>query len=242
MYSVQLPAAILKFRMLVRAAAFFMALLTIQTVHSQTLPDKYDFNLGVTYETSSGKNGSFRKGEQMGLWFSKGEYAGMESPKQKGFFMVMDVKDQKMITLMTDQKMAMVMDLAKMKEKMKTQQKEEDQADVKVTKTGKTATILGYKCEEYQVDSESSTALVWITKELGDGMGNLAKNLSTMFNAGPKSMGMPSMKGMESGVMLKMESTDKKSGNSTKLEALSVSKDGKIISTSGYNVMAMPGM
>ncbi len=178
----------------------------------------------------------------MGMWFSKGDYTGMESPKQKGFFMVMDLKDQKMITFMTDQKMAMIMDLAKMKQKMQGQVKEENPNNVKVTKTGKSETILGYKCEQFQVESDDSQSLVWMTTELGSGMGNFAKSLAAMLETGSKPIRFPSMKGMENGVMLRMESTDKKSGNLSRFEAISVSKDGKIMATSGYKVMAMPGM
>jgi hypothetical protein len=235
------PSSASFFRFFKSVSLLLLAILSTNAVVSQTLPENYDFSLGITYEISSGKNGSLKKGEQMGMWFSKGDYTGMESPKQKGFFMVMDLKDQKMITFMTDQKMAMIMDLAKMRQRVQGQVKEEGPNNVKVTKTGKSETILGYKCEQFQVESDDSQSLVWMTTELGSGMGNFAKSLAAMLETGPKPIRFPSMKGMENGVMLKMETTDKKSGNLSRFEAVSVTKDGKKMATDGYKVMAMPG-
>lgn len=235
------PSSTSFFRFFKSVNLLLLAILSTNAVVSQTLPENYDFSLGITYEISSGKNGSLKKGEQMGMWFSKGDYTGMESPKQKGFFMVMDLKDQKMITFMTDQKMAMIMDLAKMRQRVQGQVKEEAPNNVKITKTGKSETILGYKCEQFQVESDDSQSLVWMTTELGSGMGNFAKSLAAMLETGPKPIHFPSMKGMENGVMLKMETTDKKSGNLSRFEAVSVSKDGKKMATDGYKVMAMPG-
>ncbi len=242
MHVVQLPSVSILSRAVLFIGSLLFGLVGTNPVSAQSLPDTYDFTLGVTYEISSGKNGNMKKGEQMGMWFSNQPYTGMESPKQKGFFMVMDLNDQKMVTLMTDQKMAMVMDLKKMQEKMKGQVKEENPANVKISKTGKSETILGYKCQQYLIESDDSQSYAWITTELGSGMGNLAKSLSAILSSGPKPMGLPSMKGIENGVLLKMESTDKKNGNTTRLEAVNVSKEGKKFPTAGYNVMAMPGM
>ncbi|KYP14539.1 MAG: hypothetical protein A1D16_00170 [Flavihumibacter sp. CACIAM 22H1] len=216
-------------------------LCSVQAGMAQTLPENYDFGLGITYEISSGKNGNLQKGEQLAMWFSKGDYTGMESPKRKGFFMVMDLKTQKMVTLLTDQKMAMVMDLGKMQQRMQGQGKEDKQAAVKVSKTGKSATIAGYHCIQYLVESDDSRSLVWITNELGNGMGNFAKSLAAMLETGPKPIRLPSMSGMENGVMLRMETTDKKSGNSSNFEAVAVSKEGRKLATTGFKVMAMPG-
>lgn len=242
MHSVQLPSVSNFYRSVLYIGTVLFGLLGMNSAFAQSLPENYEFALGVTYEMSSGKNGNLKKGEQMGMWFSNQPYTGMEVPKQKGFFMVMDLKDQKMVTLMTDQKMAMVMDLKKMQEKMKGQVKEENPSDVKITKTGKSETILGYKCDQYLIETSDGQSLVWITTELGSGMGNLAKSLSSILSSGPKPMGLPSMKGIENGVLMRLESTDKKSGNSTRIEAVNVNKDGKKFPTAGYNVMAMPGM
>lgn len=117
MQSVQLPSVSNFYRLVLYIVSVLFGLLGMSSAFAQSLPENYEFALGVTYEMSSGKNGNLKKGEQMGMWFSNQPYTGMESPRQKGFFMVMDLKDQKLVTLMTDQKMAMVMDLKKMQEK-----------------------------------------------------------------------------------------------------------------------------
>lgn len=222
--------------------AFLLALASQTAVFAQNLPASYDFGLGITYEMKSGKEGQVKAGEKIGVWFAKGDYTGIESARQKGFFMVMDLQQQKMVTFMKDQKMAMVMDLNKLKDKMKGQVPDENQPAPSIKKTGKTATILGYSCQEYLAETEQHKTLVWITTQLGDGMGNFAKTLATVLQTGPGKLQMPSLKGIENGVILKVLSTDKKSGNISGMEAVEVKKEALKQPTTGYNVMAMPGM
>lgn len=227
-------------RLAVAVALYAGTLFISSPVNAQSLPESFDFGLGITYSVTTSKKGDVKKGEDLGVWFSNGDYTGIETANRKGFFMVMDIKSQKMITLLMDQKMAMVMDIAKMTKKVKDQAPNQKPSDIKVTKTGK-ATVLGYTCDIYQVDSDQTRSQIWITTQLGGGMMEFAKGLAAILQSGPLSIHYPELKGIDGGVMLKMETTDKKSGNLTLMEAIAVDKDGKKIGTSDYKAMELPG-
>ncbi|HEY8396653.1 MAG TPA: DUF4412 domain-containing protein [Flavihumibacter sp.] len=222
------------------AAIGTAAVLFNGAVQAQGLPESYDFGLGVTYAVSSGKKeGALKKGETMGVWFSKGAHTGIEPTNQKGFFMVVDAQSQKMVTFMTEQKMAMVMDMGKMAQKIQSKEGEKV-PDVKITKVG-TETVLGYNCTIYNVESDDTNTRVWVTTELEGGMGSFSAAMSNMFKNRKSAMLYPDLKGIDNGVMLKLHSTDKKSGDISVMEATNVDKGGKKISTTAYKVMSMPG-
>lgn len=216
------------------------------TAQDNGISDEYVFDLGITYEVSTGKEGKMKKGEDMIMWFSKGSHAGMQAGKEQKMFMVYDMEGARMITLMEDQKMAMVIGMKKMMERMAEQASTEESAenDAQVTKTGRTETILGYKCEEYKITSSDSESNVWITTELGQGLGSFSKTFSTMMQNAQKNKargGVTGMHKMAEGVMLRMEGTSNKGKEKTLFEAKAVHKDGKKVTTSGYQVMKMPG-
>ena len=210
----------------------------------EDMADQYSFDLGITYEMASGKPGKLKNNTQMSMWFSNAEHVGMQAGEQKEMFMIYDMKAMKMITLMEAQKMAMVMDMKKMQERMASQVKQQEAAaeDVQITKTGRSEKILGYSSDEYKITSKEGENLVWITKELGQGMGNFSKSFSSMMNSNPKSKKVSGMDKMEEGVMLRMEFTSNNGKDASKFEAKEVHKDGKTVSTAGYQVMKMPGM
>lgn len=87
------------------------------------------------------------------------------------FSSIMDMKKMEMMILMPSEKMYMVMALKDTIEKAakKTQGKEPD-----IEKTGRTETILGYKCDEYVTKDKKTTTEIWIAEGLGTfmGMGN----------------------------------------------------------------------
>jgi hypothetical protein len=81
---------------------------------------------------------------------------------------IMDMKKMEMMILMPSEKMYMVVALKDTVEKAakKTQGKEPD-----IEKTGRTDTILGYKCEEYVTKDKKNTTEIWIAEGLGTFMG-----------------------------------------------------------------------
>ena len=81
---------------------------------------------------------------------------------------IMDAAKMEMIMLMTEQQMYMVMPMKKPVEQALAQQGQST-ADVEVT--GKTETILGYKCSQILVKDKGSVTEVWVAEGLGAFMG-----------------------------------------------------------------------
>ncbi len=85
-----------------------------------------------------------------------------------------------------------------------------------VKRTGRTKTIAGYKCEEYQYKDEESESLIWITKDLKlsarDFFGTLFK---TSLYAG----------GIGWGYMMQITTTDNKTGEKSSMEVTRVDKN-----------------
>ena len=82
--------------------------------------------------------------------------------------MIMDMDKKEMIMLMTDQQMYMVMPMKQAVEKA-MEQAVANTADVEVT--GKTETILGYKCSQILVKDKGNVTEVWVADGLGNFMG-----------------------------------------------------------------------
>ncbi|GAO42551.1 DUF4412 domain-containing protein [Flavihumibacter petaseus] len=205
---------------------------------SKTPAPEYIFKLGVAYEMKSGDG----RTNQMNVWFSNSDYSGIGTGEMKGMTMVYDLGRKIAVTFMEAQKMYMVMDLDKMKQQAEAKQKTEtpksDPAkDVKITKTGKTETILGYKCDQYQVINKTTTMLIWVTAALGSGYSNFLQSLSSMKGG----FNIPEAKGLGSGVVMKMDVSDTAEKSKLSLLATSVNKDGMVIKTAGYKGMNVPG-
>jgi hypothetical protein len=73
---------------------------------------------------------------------------------------IMDLPNQKIYMLMSEQKMYMTSDIPK-------SEKAQGNAKVDVKKTGKTKTILGYNTDEWAVTTEHGTTSVWGAKGIG---------------------------------------------------------------------------
>ena len=225
---------------------FLSSLLTIQVSKAFAQETKdFKFKLGITYDISNGDKDK----HQLAMWFSDSSYSGMEPAEKEGIFIVFNMHDMKMLTIMQQQKMIMTIDLGKLQQQYQQKQAENggDKTAPKatVTKTGVTEKILGYNCDQYKITSEKSESLIWVTKELGTGFGDFSKSLMMAMNNGrgkpSGNANFPDAAGMANGVMLKMVATDLSNNKVTTLEAVNVNKDGKEINTEGYQVMNMPG-
>ncbi|HEX5152121.1 MAG TPA: DUF4412 domain-containing protein [Parafilimonas sp.] len=216
-----------------------MSLLTCKIAYAQDTKD-FKFKLGITYDVSSGGGESHK----LAMWVSEDVYTGMEPTEgNSGVFIIFNMKDMKMLTVMQAQKSVMIMDLNKYQKMAQQNQSTGDKTatQAQITKTGVTEKILGYNCDQYKVSSEKSESLIWVTTELGSGFSDFAKSLMMALNNGRgKTQGatIPDMQGA-GGVMLKMEATDLSTKKVTKMEATQVNKDGKEVNITDYNVMSM---
>ncbi len=216
-----------------------ISLLPFKSIYAQDNKD-FTFKLGINYNaTSEGKSNDLL------MWVSDKPYTGMEAQASgNSVFIIFNMQDKKMITVMEAQKMAMVMDWSKYQQEASQQMKDSGnaQSNVQIVKTGVTEKILGYNCDQYKITSENSETLTWITTELGTGYTTFAKGIMMALSSGkgkPQGGNVPDMKGLADGITLKMEITDLSTKKVTKLEATAIKKDGKEININGYQIMGM---
>lgn len=115
------------------------------------------------------------RGRAMNMDYSlKGQKVRMDmNAEGNQVAMIMDVAKQEMIMLMPDQQMYMVMPMKKAMEQA-MEKAGANTADVEVT--GKTETILGYKCNQILVKDKGSVTEVWAAEGLGAFMGLSGNN------------------------------------------------------------------
>lgn len=203
---------------------------------SPSVPAEYSFKIGINYDlTSSGKT------NQMTSWYSGGNTFAMSAGGRNDMLMVYDMNSKQAVTFMTAQKMYMVMDIEKLKARMAKSAKPETPKDVKVTKTGVKENIAGYPCEQWQILSADTKTLVWISNAVGVDNSNLGESLAMLLQTSPGAAGLPDMKGLGKGVMLKLESTSLKDNKTMTMTATSVNKQGLTFKTAGFKGMVMPG-
>lgn len=199
---------------------------------SATYGFDHDFEMNMSHFDKKGKEDSKMKMRcfltEDGTRFG---YQLLDSSEKKapGAKMVMDMTTKKMITLIDQQgqKMAMCMD---MNSPLFQADRQVDDPVQKMKKTGRTKTILGYACEEYQSITEEATTSFWVSKKTSIPMGKYYKAMSSMkttpFGGGE---GLPT-----NGMMMLMESVTKK-GEKTTLEVTAIHPNQRTtISTAGY--------
>lgn len=161
---------------------------------------------------------------------------------------IMDVEKLEMIMLMAEQKMYMVMPMKKTIEEATAKASTyESTADIEVT--GKTETILGYKCSQILVKDKGTVTEMWVAEGLGVfmGMGNNSGG-GGMFG-GKKSAAASkweeALKG-KSGFPLRVITRDSKSKEVFKMEATKIEPgtppDSAFVPPAGYNKFQMPNM
>jgi len=97
-----------------------------------------------------------------------------------------------------------------------------------VTKTGRTKSIAGYKCEEYRYNDEDTESFVWITEDLRLGAQDY---INSLYKTSLYSQGIPW------GCMMEVTSTDKQTGEKSFMQVTRVDKNSrKHFSLSDYQI------
>lgn len=115
---------------------------------------------------------------------------------------------------------------------------EEETADLdeayNIKKTGRSKDILGYKCEEYLLEEESSEVRMWVSEELGKDMRKeWLKNKQTF---GAMFMHAYALNGM----VLEYDLLDKENGKKTIMLVTNIDLNhSHSVATGGYTVMSM---
>ncbi len=148
---------------------------------------------------------------------------------------ILDDKNQAMIMLMEDQKIAQVISMEKIKDVAVNEDSEETDIETSkpnIKKTGRTKKILGYQCDEFETITEDGKSLVWITKELSVYHKNMFSNLN-------KSLGGDQFNNYPDaakGLMMEMH-FESKNGEKSNMKIIDINKKSTEISTDGYQFM-----
>ena len=158
---------------------------------------------------------------------------------------IMDLAKLEIIMLMPEQKMYMVMPIKKPVEQAMAKQGEST-AEVEVT--GKTETILGYKCSQILVKDKGTVTEMWVADGLGAfmGLGNGGGGGGGPFGGGRKANAAKweeALKG-KGGFPLRVISRDAKGKESFKMEATKIEPgslpDSLFAPPADYQKFAMP--
>lgn len=188
------------------------------------------------------------KGRTQTLNYSmKGQKLRMDIETEgKAMANIMDMEKLEMLVLMPEQQMYMVMPIKKPVEQAMAKQGEST-ADIEVT--GKTDTILGYKCEQLLVKDKGTVTEMWVASGLGTFMGMGSGGGGGGLFGGRKGSGPAAAKWEEalkgkSGFPLRVISRDAKGKESYKMEATKIEPgslpDSLFMPPAGYNKFQMP--
>ena len=187
----------------------------------------YTFTSSVTYSMESAKK---QDGSQTVTYDFGDQVIKMASNADMSS--ILDSKNGVMIMLNNKEKTAMVMSTKAIEAAMKQQQMSQgEKPAAKVTKTGRTKTILGYKCEEFLIESEGKKTEVWITKDAGIDISNTFANMSKA-----SASQIPNEAFTQGGMLLEMNAYDAAGKVETHMIATALSKDTKTVNIGAYKI------
>lgn len=200
----------------------------------------FDHRVSMTMEMTD-KKGEKGQAQQMQMYFSDSEPEIGIRTMQDGMnsLMVMDIGNKVMVMLMDVGGSKMLMTIPLDDEMLNDDTDEAKVDDFKITKTGRTKTILGYTCDEYVAEDDENNSVFWVTTDEDFG---ISKAFAGMAAASKKAdNGVP--KDAPAGMMMEMTSTSKKHPKEEmKLTVTEVKKNiSETISTKGYSKMGFGG-
>jgi hypothetical protein len=215
---------------------------------SENIPieESYTFQTSVTYElTMTDKNQPSVVNYEM--WFpeKEGYMATKVKNSSKGdgkdmpssMLSILDDKNQAMIIIMEEQKIAQLLSMAKIKE-IAVEENETESAVTQfnsVQKTGNTKKILGYKCDEFSSQNETNKFTFWITKDLALFQKNMFFNIS-------KSLGGNTFDNIPEnaqGFMMEMHFENTSNMEKGSMTVIDIKRSEKIIMMNNYQLMSL---
>lgn len=177
-----------------------------------TYRSEYTFTANLTYQMEAGQ-----KKEVNTITYFIGE-GYFKAAMSQDMSMIFDTENHLMITIMEASKSAMVMSSDKMSAYSKKPENSESK-NYKITRTGKTKTILGYTCEEIIAESDDSKSIMWIAKDTGI-------DVSTAFaNYFAANMKATSEEAYQGGLLMEMTSFNKKGEQTAHMLMTNLSKE-----------------
>lgn len=188
----------------------------------------YTFTSSVAYKIESAK----KPGESQTINYDFGDQViKMSAAANQDMSSIIDSKNGVMIMLNNKEKTAMVMSTKAMEAAMKQQQMNQgEKPAAKITKTGKTKTILGYKCEEMLIESDKKTE-VWITREAGIDVSNTFANMNKTSQSQ-----IPNEAFTEGGMLMEMTGYDAAGKMEMHMLITALSKEPKTVNIGAYKI------
>lgn len=204
------------------------------------LKESYNYKLGVTYKviTPQVKENSET---EMTMWFSDNNGMAIQA-NDRGNSMT-TVLDGEQFIMFLDQEKTYIAVGPAMMERMgamtgvgEIEEPEPEEAEeYKITQLPDER-VLGYNCKVYRMDGPDNTSKVWLTEQLdasmiesfGNQLGSLTKKAQYK---------LPPEAKMLQGIMLKNESLDKNSNETTIMEATAIHENGMSIRSADYKPM-----
>lgn len=194
--------------------------------------DSYAFSGFMILEiTSTNNRGKTEDPVRMKAFLSESpDFSGMEiqdtNQESMKTVLIMDIKNQATVLLMDDgeskSSMAFGTDFDKIQEQVDLNSTGESTADqVKITKTGNSKTILGYLCEEYQVQQPEGEGTYWVSKEPIEGFSLFAPGSSPMVSNKTMERYQELFSSMPKGSILEMTYHDK-DGSSAVMKTIDI--------------------
>lgn len=222
-------------------------LLQMMGTGSENIPveTSYSFDTMVIYEMTISNDSQESSVVNYEMWFPrKGVYMATKVDNIEGkdnrdmpssILSILDDKNQAMIILMEAQKMAQIISMNKMKEIAEEENEIEsiDSEFKAIEKTGNTKKILGYTCQEFIAQNETSQIIFWITEELSLFQKNMFFNISQSLGGNTFENIPESAKGF----MMEMHFEDQSTNEKGVMKVKDIQKTTKNILMSDYQVM-----
>lgn len=187
----------------------------------------YTFSSHVTYQIEDQKKAS----EAMLVNYSFGDQVIKMDPANQEMSTIIDSKNGVMIMLNHKEKTATVMSTKMMEMAMKQQAMNQntDKPAAKITKTGRTKTILGYKCEEIIIESDKKIE-VWVASETGIDISNVFAEMAKT------TMSQVPGEALSGGVLMEMTSYNSEGKAEAHMLMTALSKEAKTVNIGSYRI------
>ncbi|TSJ41875.1 DUF4412 domain-containing protein [Fluviicola chungangensis] len=187
----------------------------------------YNFTSSVTYKVESAK----KPGESQSIHYNFGDQVIQMEAVGQDMSSIIDSKNGVMIMLNNKEKTAMVMSTKAMEAAMKQQQMNQgEKPAAKITKTGRTKMILGYRCEEILIESDKKTE-VWITKDAGIDVSNTFANMN---KTSPSQI--PDEAFSDGGMLMEMNGYDAAGKVEMNMVVTALAKESKTVNIGAYKI------
>lgn len=193
-----------------------------------TYDSKYTFTASFVY-LIEGEQG---KSESQSITYYIGENV-FKANVNSEMSMIMDSKNNAMISISEESKTAVVMSLDRMNAMTTQPTKETEKSEITLTKTGRTKQILGYTCEEYVSVSKEGKTIYWIAPNTGV---NLSESFISLMS---KQTNASQSMNTGGGLLMEMTSLDSSNKQKSHLLMTSLNKEVQQFFLGAYKITSL---